>query len=81
MTSGTSQETPKEPKQTKPTHINMVRAVTTGSGMRKTPTNEETKKPQSKEPDSDKDNTCSNSPNNPKDTSIKEMQLTDPFCK
>ena len=58
----------------------MVRAVTTRSGMRKTPTEKEIKNPQSKETNSD-DDTTSNSPNNSKDTSIKEMQLTDPFCK
>ena len=59
----------------------MVRAVTTRSRMRKTPTDKETKKPQSMEPNSDNDTTSNNSQNNPKDTSIKEMQLTDPFCK
>ena len=66
---------------TKPTRINMVRAVTTRSGTRKTPTDKETKKPQSMEPNSDNDTTSNNSQNNPKDTSIKEMQSTDPFCK
>ena len=59
----------------------MVRAVATRSGMRKTPTNNETEKLQSMEPNSDNDTTSSNSQNNPKDTSIKEMQSTDPFCK
>ena len=59
----------------------MVRAVTTRSGMRKTPTDEETEKPQSREPNSDNDTTSNNSPNSPKDTLIKEMQSTDPFCK
>ena len=59
----------------------MVRAVTTRSGARKTPTNKETKKLQSMEPNSDNETTSNNSQNNPKDTSIKEMQLTDPFCK
>ena len=66
---------------TKSTQINMVRAVTTRSGTRKTPTEKEIKNPQSKETNSDDDTTSNNSPNNPKDTSIKEMQLTDPFCK
>ena len=66
---------------TKPTRINMVRAVTTRSGTRKTLTNKETEKPQSMEPNSDNDTTSNNSQNNPKDTSIKEMQSTDPFCK
>ena len=59
----------------------MVRAVTTRSRMRKTLTEKEIKNPQSKETNSDDDTTSNNSPNNPKDTSIKEMQLTDPFCK
>ena len=66
---------------TKSTWINMVRAVTTRSGMRKTPTDKEIKNPQSKETNSDNDTTSNNSPNNPKDTSIKEMQSTDPFCR
>ena len=59
----------------------MVRAVTTRSRMRKTLTKKEIKNPQSKETNSDNDTTSNNSPNNSKDTSIKEMQLTDPFCK
>ena len=71
----------KNPIGTKPTLINMVRVVTTRSGMRKTPTDEKTEKPQSMEPNSDNDTTSNNSQNNPKDTLIKEMQLTDPFCK
>ena len=71
----------KNPSRTKPTRINMVRGVTTGSGMRKTPTDRETKKLQSMKPNSDNDTTSNNSQNNPKDTSIKEMQSTDPFCK
>ena len=66
---------------TKCTRINMVRAVTTRSGMRKTPTEREIKHPQSKETNSDNDTTSNNSPINSKDTSIKEMQSTDPFCK
>ena len=66
---------------TKPTRINMVRAVTTRSGMRKPPTNKENEKPQSRETNSDNDTTSNNSPNNPKDTLIKEMQSTNPFCK
>ena len=44
MTSGTPRETPKNPSGTKPTRINMVKAVTTRRGMRKTPTNKETEK-------------------------------------
>ena len=70
----------KNPSGTKPTLINMVKAVTTRSGTRKTPTDKETEKLQPMEPILDND-TTSNSQNNPKDTSIKEMQLTDPFCK
>ena len=69
----------------------MVKAVTTRSGMRKTPTVKETEKPQPMEPILDKgetsettinnETTSNNCENNPKDTSIKEMQSTDPFCK
>ena len=66
---------------TKPKWVNMVRAITTRSGTRKTLTDKDIKNPQSKETDSDDDTTSNNSPNNPKDTSIKEMQSTDPFCK
>ena len=95
--------------------INMVRAITTRSRMRKTLTVEgtkkqppprtdlnkdntprtevskETKKQPSLRTDLNKDNTprtevsketTSNScEDNPKDTSIKEMHSTDPFCK
>ena len=71
----------KNPNRTKPTRINMVRAITTRSGVRKTPTDKETEKPKSMEPNLDNDTTSNNSQNNPKDTSIKEMQSTDPFCK
>ena len=66
---------------TKPTQINMVRAVTTRSGTRKLPTDREIEKPQSRETNSDNDTTRNDSLNNPKDTSIKEMQSTDPFCR
>ena len=59
----------------------MVRAVTTRSGTRKPPTDKEIEKPQSRETNSDNDTTSNNSANNPKDTLIKEMQFTDPFCK
>ena len=59
----------------------MVRAVTTRSGTRKPPTNKEIKKLQSRDTNSDNDTTSNNNPNNPKDTLIKEMQSTDPFCK
>ena len=65
---------------TKPTQTNMVRAVTTRSGTKEPLTDKEIEKPQSKETNSD-DTTSNSSPNNPKDTSIKEMQSTDPFFK
>ena len=81
----------KNPSGTKPTLIKMVKAVTTRSRTRKTLTVKETKKPQPLEPILDKgetsktmikNETTNNScENNPKNTSIKEMQLTDPFCK
>ena len=71
--------------------INMVKAVTTRSGMRKTLTVKETKKQPPLETTLNKDGTpktavsketINNScQDNPKDTSIKEMQPTDPFCK
>ena len=95
--------------------INMVKAVTTRSGMRKTPTIKETEKQPPLEMDLNDNNTPrtevsketekqpslrmdlnkNNTPrtevskettsnsceDNPKDTSIKEMQSTDPFCK
>ena len=71
--------------------INMVKAVTTRSGMRKTPAMNETKKPPPLETILNKDKTprtvvsketTNNScEDNPKDTSLKEMQSTDPFCK
>ena len=69
----------------------MVKAVTTRSGTRKTPTVKETKKPPPLETILDKDETSKTTiskettnnscEDNPKDTSIKEMQSTDPFCK
>ena len=81
----------KNPSGTKPTLISMVKAVTTRSGMRKTLTVKETEKPPPLEKILDKDETLKTTiskettnnscENNPKDTSIKEMQSTDPFCK
>ena len=65
---------------TKPTRINMVREVTTRSRLRQPPTDKEIEKPQSKETNSDND-TTNDSHGNSKDTSIKEMQSTDPFCR
>ena len=81
----------KNPSGTKPTLVNMVKAVTTRSGMRKTQTIKETKKPPPLETILNKDKTSktmiskgttnNSCEDNPKDTSIKEMQSTDPFCK
>ena len=69
----------------------MVKAVTTRSGTRKTLTIKETEKLKPLEPILDKgetsktvmnhETTSNSCEKNPKDTSIKEMQLTDPFCK
>ena len=69
----------------------MVKAVTTRSGMRKTLTVKETEKQPPLETILNKDETpktvvsketTNNScEDNPKNTSIKEMQSTDPFCK
>ena len=55
---------------TKPTWINMVRAVTTRSRSRQPPIDKEIKKPQSKETNSGHDTTRNDSPDNSKDTSI-----------
>ena len=63
----------KNPNGTKPMMINMVKAITTRSGMRKTLTVKETEKQPPLETNLNKDN--------PKDTSIKEIELTDIFCK
>ena len=75
----------------KPMLINMVKAVTTRSGTRETLTVKETEKQLPPEINLDKDNipetavskegTCNSCENNTKDTSIREMQSTDPFCK
>ena len=91
MTSGTPQKTPKEPNGTKPMLINMVKAVSTRSRMRKTPTIEGTKKQPPLRRDINTDNTprtevskettSNNCEDNSKDTSVKEMQSTNPFCK
>ena len=59
----------------------MVRAVTTRSRSRQPHTDKEIKKLQSKGTNSDNDTTRNDSPNNSKDTLIKEMQSTDPFCR
>ena len=61
--------------------INMVRAVTTRSRSRQPEIDKETEKPQPKETSSNNDTTRNDSPDNPRDTSIREMQSTDPFCR
>ena len=61
--------------------INMVRAVTTRSRSRQPQIDKEIEQPQPKETNSDKDTTRNNRPNNPKDTSIRQMQSTDPSCR
>ena len=65
----------------KPTQINMVRAVTTRSMSRQPEIDEETEKLQPKETNSNNDTTRNDSPDNSRDTSIPEMQSTDPFCR
>ena len=59
----------------------MVRAVTTRSRSRQPQIDKEIKKPRSKETNSDNDTTRNDSHNNSKDTSIQEIQSTDPFCR
>ena len=81
MTSGTPRKHQKNQTGTKPTRINMVRAVTTRSRSRQPEIDEETKKSQPKETNSNNDTTRNNSPDNSRDTSIQEMQSTDPFCR
>ena len=66
---------------TKPMRINMVRAVTTRSRSRQPEIDKETEKLQPKETNSNNDTTRNNSPDNSRDTSIREMQSTDPFCR
>ena len=90
MTSGTPRKHQKNPNGTKPMLINMVKAVTTRSGTRKTPTIEGTEKqpPLRKDINTDdtprkevsKETTSNNCENNPKDTSVEEMQSTDLFA-
>ena len=66
---------------TKSTWINMVRAVTTRSRSKQPEVDKEIEQQQTKETNSDNDTTSNNSPDIPKDTSIREMQSTNPFCK
>ena len=60
----------KNQTRTKPTWINMVRAVTTRSRSRQPQIDKEIEQPQHKETYSDNDTTRNDSPNNPKDASI-----------
>ena len=79
----------KNPNGTKPMLINMVKAITTRSRTRKTPTVEGTKPPLRRDINMDntprtevsKETTSNNCKDNSKDTSVKEMQSMDPFCK
>ena len=61
--------------------INTVRAVTTRSRLRQPAIDKETEKLRPKETNSNNDTTRNDSPDNPRDTSIREMQSTDPFCR
>ena len=77
----------KNPNGTKPMLINMVKAITTR--MRQTPTVEGAEKQPTLRMDTDntpstevsKETTSNNCEDNSRDTSVKEMQSTDPFCK
>ena len=81
----------KNPNGTKPMLINMVKAVTTRSGMRKILTVKGTEKQPPLRRDINTDNTLrtevskettrNNCKDNSKDTSVKEIQSMDPFCK
>ena len=71
--------------------INMVQAITTRSGMRNTTLIEGTEEQlplrmgintdNTPRTEVSKETTSSNSEDNSRDTSVKEMQSTDPFCK
>ena len=65
---------------TKPMRINMVIAITTRSRLRQPEIDKETEKPQPKEKNSNNDTTRNDSPDNSRDTSIRAMQSTNPFC-
>ena len=69
-TSGTPEKTPKESNRTKSMWINVIRAVTTRSRSRQPEIDKETKKPQPKKTNSNKDTTRNDSPDNSRDTSI-----------
>ena len=84
----------KNPNRTKPMLISMVKAITTRSGTRNTTLVKGTEEqpplkmdintdntPMTKASKKSKETTNSNSEDNSRDTSVKEMQSTDPFCK
>ena len=84
----------KNPNGTKPMLINMVKAITTRSGTRNTTLVEETEEhpplkmdinadntPMTEASKKSKETTNSNSKDNSRDTSVKEMQSMDPCCK
>ena len=81
----------KNPNGTKPLLINMVKAVTTRSGTRNTTLVEGNKEQPPSKMDINTDNTPrievskettnNDSKDNSRNTSVKEMQSTDPFCK
>ena len=81
----------KNPNGTKPMLINMVKAVTTRSRTRNTTLVEGAEKQPPLRMDINTDNTprtevsketaSNNCKENSRDTSVKEMQSTDPFCK
>ena len=81
----------KNPNGTKPMLINMVKAITTRSGMRNTTLVEGTEEQPPLRMDLNryhtlrtevsKETTSNNCEDNSRDTSVKEMQSTDPFCK
>ena len=81
----------KNPNGTKTMLINMVKAITTRSGTRNTTLVERTEKQSPLRMDIktgntprtevSKETTSNNCEDNSRDTSIKEMQSTDPFCK
>ena len=61
--------------------IHMVRAVTTRSRLGQPQIDDKIEKPRSEETNSDNDTTRNDSPKSSKNTSIQEMQSTDPFCR
>ena len=91
MTSGTPQKHQKNLNGTKPMLVNMVKAITTRSKTRNTTFVEGAEKEPPLRMDINTDNTprtevskeiaSNNCKENSRDTSVKEMQSMDPFCK